>query len=132
MPEPMKAPYTDLAASQHGLVSRRQLLALKMTKHAIDWARERGALMPVRRGVYAVAGSGGVTCDPACIALVLAVGVSAAMSHHSAAMLLELGVNAGPDTICVPRKQNPLLPGVTIYRPRCFPPEHTMVLRGVP
>ncbi|MFA4929412.1 MAG: type IV toxin-antitoxin system AbiEi family antitoxin domain-containing protein [Patulibacter sp.] len=44
----------DLAATQHGVVARRQLLALGLSGDAVDVRARRGWLRPVHRGVYAV------------------------------------------------------------------------------
>src|SRR4051794_24067146 len=42
----------DLAGRQHGVVARRQLLALGMSRHVIDRRVSRGLLRVVHLGVY--------------------------------------------------------------------------------
>jgi very-short-patch-repair endonuclease len=75
-----------LAATQHWVVTRRQLLALRFTRHAIDARIAAGRLHPVHRGVYAV-GRPQLTRFGHFMAAVLACGVSAVLSHASAAEL---------------------------------------------
>lgn len=53
----MDARITTLAAKQHGLVSRRQLLVLGLNANTIDAAVRRCRLVRVACGVYAVPGS---------------------------------------------------------------------------
>jgi Transcriptional regulator, AbiEi antitoxin len=43
-----------LAARQHGVVSRVQLVRIGLTKHEIDDRVAAGRLQPLHRGVYAV------------------------------------------------------------------------------
>src|SRR5437870_4358951 len=49
--------YHDLAASQHSLVTRRQLLVAGYSSHQCDGMVERKELLAVYRGVYRLAGS---------------------------------------------------------------------------
>ena len=75
-----------LAAHQHGVVARGQLLPLGFGADAIDRPVALARLHPVHQGVYAV-------CHPivsrsgAWMAAVLAAGPGAVQSHHSAAAL---------------------------------------------
>ena len=85
----------ELAARQHGLVARRQLLALGIGRGAIDSRILRRRLHPVHRGVYAL--------TPAPLerlarwmAAVLAGGERAVLSHWSAASLWRLRPGVGP------------------------------------
>jgi predicted transcriptional regulator of viral defense system len=75
-----------LAARQYGVVTRRQLLALGLSRNVVNrWLRD-GRLHPLHRGVYAV-GHPRITIDGAWMAAVLASGPGAVISHRSAAML---------------------------------------------
>jgi predicted transcriptional regulator of viral defense system len=75
-----------LAARQHGVVSRAQLLALGLGQGAIDHRVVRGLLHPVHRGVYAV-GHSVLGPRGQWLAAVLAARPGAVLSHSSAAAL---------------------------------------------
>jgi predicted transcriptional regulator of viral defense system len=75
-----------LAANQHGLVSRAQLLRLGLGRREVQYRVETGRLLPVRRGVYA-AGHRPRSAPARWMAAVLAVGDDAVLSHRSAAAL---------------------------------------------
>jgi len=75
-----------LAARQHGVVSRRQLLALGYSKSAIGRMIDADRLHRAQRGVYSV-GHPAMTEHGRCLAAVLACGKDALLSHASAAWL---------------------------------------------
>jgi hypothetical protein len=75
-----------LADGQHGVVARRQLLALGMGRGAIAVRLDAGRLHPLHRGVYAV-GHRVMSREARWMAAVLACGPGAVLSHHSAAAL---------------------------------------------
>lgn len=74
-----------LAADQHGVVSRPQLLDAGVRSHVIDHRVRRGRLRPLHRGVYRVGPIRGRR-EPEMAAL-LACGPGAVLSHRSAARL---------------------------------------------
>jgi very-short-patch-repair endonuclease len=76
----------QLAARQHGVVARRQLLELGFGRRAIGHRVQRGRLHVVHRGVCAV-GHRSLTQRSHWMAAVLAAGRDAVLSHHSAAAL---------------------------------------------
>jgi hypothetical protein len=80
----------SLAGSQHGIVARRQLLALGFSSRSIEHRIQRGRLHPVARGVYAV-GWPGLNQKRRWMAAVLVAGDAAALSHRSAAAALGIG-----------------------------------------
>lgn len=80
----------ELAGRQHGIVARRQLLALGFSSRSIEHRRETGRLHLVTRGVYAV-GWPALDQHRRWMAAVLACGEDAALSHRSAAALLGIG-----------------------------------------
>lgn len=80
----------ELAGRQHGIVARRQLLALGFNPREIEHRVARGRLHPVMRGVYAV-GWPRLTQKRGWMAAVLACGDGAALSHRSAAALWGIG-----------------------------------------
>lgn len=79
----------DLAQRQHGVVARRQLLALGMGRRAITGRLERGQLHKVFRGVYVV-GVRRISKRGRWMAAVLACGDDAILSHRSAARFWQL------------------------------------------
>lgn len=76
----------ELAGRQHGVVSRRQLLALGVGRRAIQRRIGGGRLHRVRPGVYAV-GHRVLSQRGWWLAAVLAAGPGAVLSHRSAAAL---------------------------------------------
>jgi very-short-patch-repair endonuclease len=85
-PRSIDALIAQLAGTQHGVVARRQLLALGVGRRAIEHRVARGRLHVVHRGVYAV-GHRALTQHGRWIAAVLAAGPDAVLSHRSAAAL---------------------------------------------
>ncbi|HEX7290742.1 MAG TPA: DUF559 domain-containing protein [Conexibacter sp.] len=75
-----------LAAGQHGVVSRGQLLDARITPTMIVTRVRCGLLIPLHRGVYAV-GHAHLRPNGYRLAAVLAVGAGAALSHRDAAAL---------------------------------------------
>ena len=72
--------------AQHGVVARRQLLALGFSPKAISHRVSRGRLRPVLRGVYAVGGAE-LSREGRWMAAVLACGEGAFLTHSSAGAL---------------------------------------------
>jgi len=79
----------ELADSQHGVVSRAQLLAAGQSARVIDRGVEAGRLRPVFRGVYAV-GHVALRREGWWLAALLACGNGATLSHRTAATLWRL------------------------------------------
>ena len=75
-----------LARAQHGVIARRQLLAMGMGGGAITVRLERGQLHEVYRGIYVV-GVRRISRKGRWIAAVLASGSGAVLSHRSAGQL---------------------------------------------
>ena len=82
-----------LAAWQHGVVARHQLLELGVSARSIGRRLEAGRLALLHRGVYAV-GHHRLSVKGSWIAAVLACGEGAVLSHRSAARLW--GLTRGP------------------------------------
>ena len=106
--ESADAVIAGLAAGQHGVVSRRQLLAVGISSRQIE-RRVRGRrLHIVYRGVYAV-GHGAVSPMGVWMAAVLAAGEGAALSHWSAATLWRMRQGRGPRShVTSPRRRRKL------------------------
>jgi predicted transcriptional regulator of viral defense system/very-short-patch-repair endonuclease len=80
---------TDAAESQHGIVARRQLLALGLGREAIALRLRSGRLHRLHPGVYAV-GHKVLSREARWMAAVLFCSPGAVLSHRSAATLWEL------------------------------------------
>jgi len=78
-----------LAARQHGVVSRTQLLGAHVTGRMIEKRMATGELVKLHRGVYAV-GHAHLRREGFWLAAVLAVGDGAVLSHRDAAALHDL------------------------------------------
>ncbi|MGQ0804054.1 MAG: type IV toxin-antitoxin system AbiEi family antitoxin domain-containing protein [Actinomycetota bacterium] len=82
----LHAEIARLAARQHTLVTRRQLLDAGFSTEQIRWCVRSGVLVRIRYDVFAVAGAP-PTWEQAVLAAVLAVGPGAVASHATAAAL---------------------------------------------
>jgi very-short-patch-repair endonuclease len=85
----MNGAFDRLASRQHSLITTAQLLRLGRTKRQIFILVKNGDLIPIRHGVYRVAGSP-VSWIQAIHAAVLAAGADAVISHMTAAALKSL------------------------------------------
>ena len=105
-----------LAARQHGVVARWQLLELGMHPQAIKHRLRTGRLHPVHRGVYAV-GRPELTQLGLWMAAVLACGPGAVLSHESAASLWGIRAVWGIQIhVSVPPERDPRRPGIVLHR----------------
>jgi hypothetical protein len=87
----VEAAIARLAARQHGMVARVQLLGLGLSAKAIDYRVRTGRLWRVHHGVYAV-GHPPVTPHARAMAAVLAGGRDAVLSHRPGGALWEIGL----------------------------------------
>ena len=121
----------ELAARQHGVVSRRQLSAIGVSPEAIRHRIEVRRLRRVHTGVYAI--SHRLSVEGHFIAAVLACGDRAAASHRAAGALWDLiPAVAGPVDITVPRGGSPRRAGIAIHVTRSLPPAEITRRDGVP
>jgi very-short-patch-repair endonuclease len=94
----------ELAGAQHGIVGRKQLAGLGVTRDEIDRRVSIGSLHIIHRGVYAV-GHTAISQRGRWMAAVLASGDGAVLSHRSATGLWGIwGSGAGEIHVTVPRK----------------------------
>ncbi|HET8755906.1 MAG TPA: type IV toxin-antitoxin system AbiEi family antitoxin domain-containing protein [Solirubrobacteraceae bacterium] len=102
-----------LAAEQHGMVARRQLLDAGVGRNTIDRWVTAGRLIRVHRGVYAV---GHVPPSPQAraMAAVLACGPDAVLSHRSAAALWGLLRHHAPIDVTAPTHHR--RSGIAVHR----------------
>jgi very-short-patch-repair endonuclease/predicted transcriptional regulator of viral defense system len=105
-----------VAARQHGVITRRQLLDLGYDSHAIQYRIDRRRLHPVWRGVYAV-GRPDLTREGRWIAAVLACGPGAVGSHTCAAAVWEVVTAVrGWIEVTVAARRRIERPGIRIHR----------------
>lgn len=83
-----------MAARQHGVVTRRQLLDAEIPSSTVEDRVARSQLVPLHRGVYA-AGHASLRREGHWLAAVLAIGHGAVLSHRDAAALHELRPSNG-------------------------------------
>lgn len=128
-PAPRSLTIAALAAKQHGIVTRKQLLVLGLSHGSIVARTGGGYLHPVHRGVYAV-GHVALTVRARWLAAVLACGSGAALSHRSAAALHGIGRPCLPIEVvrsgggCPP-------PGLLVHRSRTLAPAHVSETHGI-
>ncbi len=117
-----------LAESQHGVVSRAQLLELGAGAGAIDRRLKRELLCPVQRGVYTI-GPRHLTQHGRWMAAVLAYGPGAALSHRAAAALW--GMRGGSWVeVTVPSGRHGRN-GIHVHRSK-LPEDERTTHRGIP
>ena len=125
----------ELAARQHGLVSRRQLLSVGLTPRQIQLRVECGRLPRVRRGIYRAH----VRPDPRerLAAAVLACGPSAVLSHESAAALWTMLPDRLRDPtaevhVTLSRGRGRRARGVRVHRCRSLPADERTRVHQLP
>jgi very-short-patch-repair endonuclease len=96
---PQEMAMAQLARHQHGVVARRQLLALGFSPEQIGRRIRRGSLHVVQRGVYAV-GHSAIGIRGGWLAAVLTYGTESVLSHRSAGALWGM-VSFAPGSIDV-------------------------------
>lgn len=125
-----------LAARQHGVVTRSQLLAEGLTPRMVGSRVRSERLRPLHRGVYLL-GSLRASLEPEHsreMAAVLACGPGAVLSHRSAAWIWELLPRPGgatPVEVTVPRRARPRRPGIRARRSDHLSADEATVL-GLP
>jgi len=122
----------SIAARQHGVVARRQLLAAGLSNAAVDHRLARKRLHAVHRGVYLV---GHPVPPPLAkeMAATLACGEGAAVSHDSAAAIWGFRPSVdGPIHITLPSHVCRTRPGICLHRARYLEPEDVRHREGLP
>lgn len=93
----------ELAGRQHGVVSRRQLLALGMGTRGVEVRLDAGRLHRLHHGVYVV-GHRAITEQGRMMAAVLAAGPGAVLSHRSAGRVWGMVRWSGAVEVTRPRR----------------------------
>jgi hypothetical protein len=128
-PRSIDAVIAEVAARQHGVVTRAQLVDVGLGADAIDHRVRRGRLHRLHRGVFAV-GHAVVSREGRWLAAVLAAGSGAVLSHRSAAALWGIRATArSRPEVTAPRRRR--RPGVHIHRV-ALPADEVTVERGIP
>lgn len=119
-----------LAERQHGIVARRQLIALGLSSGLIMGRLDSGYLLPLHRGVFAV-GHGRISQRARWMAAVLASGPGAVLSHGSAAALWSLrGSRGAPEVL---RRAGGAGPdSIRVHQTRLLDRSETTVEAGIP
>ncbi|HZU95374.1 MAG TPA: type IV toxin-antitoxin system AbiEi family antitoxin domain-containing protein [Planctomycetota bacterium] len=120
----------QVAAQQRGTIARAQLRAAGLGDDVIDRRIARGELVPLHRGVYAIAGSPD-SFERQLTAALLAAGQGAVASHSAAAVLHGMGEIRGRVEISVLHGRRPRLEGVHLHRVSYLPREHTVMCHGI-
>jgi very-short-patch-repair endonuclease len=119
-----------IAATQHGVVARRQLLAAGVSRAAIADRLHKGSLIRVHPGVYRV-GHAAPSMEADYLAAVLACGDGAVLSGRAAAHLLGI-VKGKPPVPEVTARVGRQIPGVDTSRARKIDPRDVTKHRGIP
>jgi predicted transcriptional regulator of viral defense system len=119
-----------LAARQHGVVSRRQLLAIGIDDGGIKRRVSQGRIYRVHQGVYAV-GHPHLTAEARWMAAVVACGQGAVLSHLDAAALWKIYDGTGARVHVTVRWYRPV-EGLWVHRARRLHPRDVTVKDGIP
>jgi hypothetical protein len=122
----------ELAARQHSVIGREQMLAYGMTRGQIDARVRRKRLEVACRGIYRIPGSVR-TWEQRLMVAVLAAGLGAAASRLSAAALWRLpGFPPGPIQVTQGRGPSSRTAVSGLHDSRFLPPHHLRVVGCIP
>jgi very-short-patch-repair endonuclease len=119
-----------VAAPQHGVITRWQLLRLGLGEDAIDYRLKTGRLYRLYAGVYAV-GYRPVSPYARALAAVLACGPGAALSHGSAATLWGIS-REWDEPLEVTARSARRRPGLCIHRSKTLTEGDVTLQYGIP
>jgi predicted transcriptional regulator of viral defense system/very-short-patch-repair endonuclease len=121
-----------IAERQHGLVSRRQLVAIGLSSKAVTRRVEKGRLHRIHPGIYAV-GHLERTSEARWMTAVMACGSGAVLSHLDAAALWKIYDGEGARVhVTSVRKAGGRLDGVQVHRARRLHLDDLTVKDGIP
>jgi hypothetical protein len=120
-----------LADRQHGIVRHAQLLAMGLSRRAIEWRLAHGRLIRLYTGVYAV-GHRALRPRGYLIAAVFACGPSAVLSHKSAAAMWELlSTDQTRVDVTVPGTSRAKRRGIRVHRTRSLHADEITEVDGI-
>lgn len=129
---PPSAVLARVATRQHGVISRRQILALGLDPSFIERNVAARRLHRLHRGVYAV-GHTRLTQRSYWLAAILACGESSFLSHRSAAALWCIAfLELGRIDVMTPGRGGRSRPGIATRRTRNLPPDERTEIDGIP
>jgi very-short-patch-repair endonuclease len=118
-----------IAGTQHGMITRLQLLGLGLTDGGILSRVATGRLYRVHQGVYAV-GHRPISPNARAMAAVLACGAGAALSHSAAATLWGISKH-WPTTLEVTAPTQHRRPGIRTHRSHTLTPADLTEHHGI-
>jgi len=121
----------DLAAKQHGVVSRAQLSDLGLDRYAISRRVSNGFLHPLHGGRVYTVGRSRLAARGRYLAAVMSCGSRAVLSHRSAADLWGLRPTATRLEVTVPHGGR-RTEGARVYRTRMLDPRDFTTEDGIP
>jgi very-short-patch-repair endonuclease len=127
---PPEARLARIAANQHGVVSRRQLLAVGFDDAAIRRRVARGSLYRLYAGVYAV-GHPRLTREGRWMAAVVACGQGASLSHFDAAVLWSFYHRTG-GRVHITTRWHRHIDGLIVHRTRRLDADEVSTKDGIP
>jgi hypothetical protein len=129
LPSTVEQELARIAAKQHGLVTRSQLLAAEISPSGINRRLRKGTLLRVHRGIYRV-GHRAPSTEASYLAAVFACGEGALLGRRAAAHLFRLikGRPPRPEVVFPTQLRRP---GVETWRSRVDPRDAT-THRGIP
>lgn len=116
----------QLIDRQHGVVSRKQLIAIGFDRSAVKRRLNRWALRPIHRGVYAV-GQATLSQRGYWLAAVFAYGERAVLSHRSAAALWGLDGRRRSRVDVTSPSGRAGRPGIALHECKLDPEDFTLV-----
>lgn len=122
-----------VAAAQHGVVHRRQLLDAGSSRRMIECAVASGDLVRIATEVYRAPGAP-ITWRQRLMTAVLDAGPGACVSHRPAAVLLGIADRRAAELveISTPSNRTARLEGVLVHRHKDLSPDHVMLVDGIP
>jgi very-short-patch-repair endonuclease len=122
----------ELAALQHGVIARRQLLAFGLSSRSIEHRVASGRLHRASWGIYAV-GRPHLTLHGRWMAAILSCGAEAVLSHASAAALWKIRLHTGGAIhVSVPGHLRRSHSGIVVHRRQALKTDELTIHHSIP
>ena len=130
--DPIERRLEKLIATQHGIISRRQVFDLGGTRGFVERRLAKGRWKLVYPGVYVLAGAPD-SWRQRVIAACLACGEGAAASHRCAGTLMTfLGLEIGPVEVTISERRRVRRPGLILHRATDIIPADLTTIDAIP